>query len=664
MKLNLKLSQQGWLFLVVSLSFELFFVGMMFILTREAEMDSQRYEHKVEVMNKGAALLISTYKGGYCLAFYTMTHKDDYGKGFDRISKEIPGRLQNFRDIASPDEKAGVEHLCVIIADTVTKLNRYKANVDDSGDISIVPLRKELMPTLSGLLKELEKGSEEKEGAAEAEERRRNESRMNILLALASGVIVNVAMGIWFMSWYTKTITHKLNVLQDNTVRLASGAPLAAPLKGDDEIAQVDHVFHFMATQLEQAAQKEREATEILRASEERVRGIIEHMPVGLIEIDKDGKINSINPRTEEMWCCKESEVIGQHISTLFTGKVAEDADSFMTLIRQAAFGKFAELDAKRIKGLGFPAEISVTELKFREEPTMLASVQDVTQRHEVERLKREFVAMVSHDLRTPLTSVHGSLTLLSAGALGDLSDEARDVVTTAENELERLTRLVNDLLDVAKIEAGKMEVHPVPMPIQPIVRRSVSSLSHFAESHKVSVQAEESDARVIADPERLVQVLVNLLSNAIKFSPPDSTVSISSHIDGDTLEIRVRDQGRGVPIEHQLAIFERFHQVEGEDATVKKGTGLGLPICKQIIEQHGGIIGVRSETGKGSTFWFTLPLVVSASAQADPQPIESDPRPAESDPQLAQSDPQSIDTAGDGQNNTVESQRETADLA
>jgi PAS domain S-box-containing protein len=625
MKFNLKLSQQGWLFLGVMLLVELFFIGEMFKLTQEAAVDSAKYQHKVDVMNRGAALLLSTYKGGYCLAFYGMSHKASYGEAFDKFSKELPQQIQDLKDKSWPEDRAGVENLCGIVSETLKKLNRYRVDADESGDITLGPLRKELMPTLTGLLKELDKGTEEKQGAAEEQERRSIQNRMNTLWVLACGFIVNVGMGIWFMWWYTKTITGKLDVLFDNTLRLASGAPLSEPLKGNDEISQVDHIFHNMASALVEASQKERLATEILRASEERVRGIIDHMPVGLIEFNKDGKINSVNPRTEEMWCCKETDLVGKHVSQLFRGKVSDDAASFMSFIEQDAIGKFAELTARRIIGASFPAEITVTELKSREEPTLLASVQDVTQRHEVERLKREFVAMVSHDLRTPLTSVHGSLTLLSAGALGEISSAAHEVVTTAESELERLTKLVGDLLDVAKIEAGKMEVKAMPTALQPIISRSIASISNFAERQGVSVKADRCEAQVLADSERLVQVLVNLLSNAVKFSPADSVVSISSKIVDDMLEVCVTDQGRGVPAEHQQAVFERFHQVEGADATQKKGTGLGLPICKQIIEQHGGAIGVRSQLGEGSTFWFTIPLVHADQSNSREQTAAAD---------------------------------------
>jgi signal transduction histidine kinase len=223
--------------------------------------------------------------------------------------------------------------------------------------------------------------------------------------------------------------------------------------------------------------------------------------------------------------------------------------------------------------------------------------------------LKQEFVAMVSHDLKTPLTSIKGSLMLLSTGAYGQVSDRAGEIINVAETEVDRLSRLVKDLLDLTKIEAGRMQLYYADISVDAIIKRSVASVGQFAERHKVTLETEVARVEIEADCDRLVQVMVNLLTNAIKFSQPGSTVSIEvDTTDEDSVTISVVDSGRGVPAAKLQAIFEPYRQVEGSDEREKDGTGLGLPICKNIVEQHGGTIGVTSEEGKGSTFWFKIP--------------------------------------------------------
>lgn len=227
----------------------------------------------------------------------------------------------------------------------------------------------------------------------------------------------------------------------------------------------------------------------------------------------------------------------------------------------------------------------------------------------EVEEMKQQFVAMISHDLRTPLTSVCGFLEMLEHGAYGSLSDQGQQRTQLAERNISRLISLINDLLDMEKLESGRLELAPETIPLEPVAVRSVDAVRVFAEQHKVNIVIEPMDCTVYADGNRLVQVLVNLISNAVKFSPADSTITVSARPKGDLIDVRIADQGRGVPPQFREAIFERFRQVKTTDATQKGGTGLGLAICKAIVEQHGGAIGVESEEGKGSTFWFTVPV-------------------------------------------------------
>jgi len=219
-------------------------------------------------------------------------------------------------------------------------------------------------------------------------------------------------------------------------------------------------------------------------------------------------------------------------------------------------------------------------------------------------------VAMVSHELRTPLTSIRGSLGLLAAGKLGDLSEKAQRAVTIAERNTVRLAALINDILDLEKLESGKMEMHFEPVKVSAVIERSLDSVRAFADSNEVALQVEAngSTASLNADGDRLVQVVVNLLSNAVKFSAKGSAVTIAVDEAPGWVTFKVIDRGRGIPATHKDLIFERFQQVEQSDSKKKGGSGLGLAICKAIIEQHGGRIGVDSEEGKGSQFWFRVP--------------------------------------------------------
>lgn len=228
----------------------------------------------------------------------------------------------------------------------------------------------------------------------------------------------------------------------------------------------------------------------------------------------------------------------------------------------------------------------------------------------EAQKMRQAFVAMISHDLRTPLTNVQAFLSLLTEGILGEISQSAKDQATKTERNVDRLIRLINDLLTLEKMEAGKMQMQPKVFYLESVIERSIDTIEDFAGQMGVKIEYEESNSEVFADPDRIIQVIVNLASNAVKFSPKGSVVKVIAQELEEAVEVQVIDQGRGVPAEHQEAIFEKYKQVKHEDGTKKGGTGLGLPICKLIIEQSGGTIGVRSEEGKGSCFWFRLPLV------------------------------------------------------
>jgi signal transduction histidine kinase len=244
---------------------------------------------------------------------------------------------------------------------------------------------------------------------------------------------------------------------------------------------------------------------------------------------------------------------------------------------------------------------------------------------HEAQEVRKAFVAMVSHDLRSPLTAVSGYLELLEMGCMGDLTPAAQDGLTRARRNVQRLIRLINDLLDLEKMESGTIQLKLTDVSMKKVLDDSIEAVSVLAEGAKVTVEHEYGDFQLTADADRVVQVLVNLLSNAIKFSPEGASVRVTlTTRDDGFVEVRVADKGRGVPEKYRELIFERFKQVDESDHSAKGGTGLGLPICKAIVEQHGGSIGVDSSEGNGSEFWFTLPASPPQMVAGSPELVDS----------------------------------------
>lgn len=386
-------------------------------------------------------------------------------------------------------------------------------------------------------------------------------------------------------------------------------------------------------------------AEDLLKESELRTRSIIESMPVGLIIMSDLGQIELVNPQMEKMFGMHASELIGRHVSELFPKAEEFLLQNFKAGVHHRLVGRVREFNALRKSGELFPAELTFIIFNTSEGSRFLVNILDVTERHSVEKLKREFVTTVSHELRTPLTSIRGSLTLLAVGALGPLQEQSMKAVKIAERNALRLVSLINDLLDIEKLEAGKMDMVFEQVNLSTVFERALESVRPYADQYEIKLELEtQGEFEVCADADRIVQVVINLLSNACKYSPRNEQVLMSAEADGDNIKITIADKGRGIPQDTSMRIFERFQQVEAADAKRKGGTGLGLAICKAIVEQHNGQIGVESEYGKGSRFWFLLPRWGSSLAPQVTEQLDELPNPdqyakmAESDNSSAQS--------------------------
>ena len=359
-------------------------------------------------------------------------------------------------------------------------------------------------------------------------------------------------------------------------------------------------------------------ALRALRASEAQLRLITDTVPAFIGYVDRTGRLQFHN-RTIELWLGRDaSRIRGYSLRNLLD---AGTYDAIEPQVAKVLEGVAVQVDFALSAGAGRPRDISAQLVPGRDESGgvngfyVLAT--DVSALKEVDRLKSEFVTTVSHELRTPLTSIRGSLGLLAGGVTGELPDKARALVKIAMENCERLVRLVNDILDSEKMLAGKIDMVIRDLDLAGPAERSVKETEAFAASHGVRVvfSRQEDVPAVRGDSDRLVQVITNLISNACKFSPPGGEVGVRIERRDGAVALSVSDRGPGVPEELRSRLFERFAQLDSSDSRRRAGTGLGLNICRGIVERLGGRIGYRPREGGGSVFEFTLPFAPRAAS-------------------------------------------------
>lgn len=479
-----KLLQKGLILVSVPLLFELGFVFSLDRLLAAAESEALLAEQSRDIVKEASLVAKLTYDSVNAVYWCTRRPEDPaWFQAYDISAAKIVrhlktlSRLMKHRSAQEKSIVAAFEKGALQQYRLMNTIRRFLGPGRTFTDSEIVEHQGDFSQQLSVMATQLEELT--KVVAPEKYEQREHESRARLRVSLWIGVAANVLIALALaVSFFRGTIS-KLLILMDNTRRLSSRQTLSAPVKGNDEIAELDHVFHDMADRLV-----------------------------------------------------------------------------------------------------------------------------------EVEKMKQHFVSMISHDLRSPLTSIKGLLLLVKKGSYGELNEKGISRLEGAEGSVSRLISLINDLLDVDKIESGMFELSKAETTVGTIVEQSFYSVCTLAETKEISlISGGAEDEKIFVDSERFVQILVNLLSNAIKFSEKGSTVAVETARIGNRIEISVKDQGRGIPANAIDFIFDRFKQVEKKDATEKGGTGLGLAICKALVQAHGGTIGVESEAGKGSRFFILLPL-------------------------------------------------------
>ncbi|MBL6932222.1 MAG: PAS domain-containing sensor histidine kinase [Rhodospirillales bacterium] len=351
-----------------------------------------------------------------------------------------------------------------------------------------------------------------------------------------------------------------------------------------------------------------------LKKSRETFKALADNIPVFISLKDTEGRFQFVNKCFEDWACVKSDDIVGKTVYDIypeeqaaeFAARDAEVIDSQSVMSREIELA-YPDGHTRTVISTRFPVLSSMDDV------IGLGTINfDITEHKRAEKAKNEFISTVSHELRTPLTSIKGSIGLIRSGTAGDLPEKIRSMLDIAYNNSDRLVTLINDILDIEKIEANKMIFQMRQTDVVCLVEEAIKANKGYGDEYNVTfiLTGSPEETLVEGDKDRLTQVLSNLMSNAAKFSPTGEQVELSITRHDNIVRIAVKDNGPGIPEEFKGVIIEKFTQSDSSDTRQTGGTGLGLSIAKAIVEQHGGTFGYNSELGVGSTFFFTLPVL------------------------------------------------------
>jgi len=430
-------------------------------------------------------------------------------------------------------------------------------------------------------------------------------------------LLLMISSAILIARYWTAKLMQPLQSLVEASKEFATGnMDFKLQVHSQDEFGELAHSFDDMRQAIISREQK-------IAASAIQLKTTIDTVVDALVVIDNQGVIQSINPAGCRLFEYQEDQLIGQNVKMLMPQPYHDEHDGYLNNYQQTQLrkiiGQDREITACRANGDEFPAELSVNEMSVDGQQLFVGLVRDISERKRVEKAKSEFISVVSHELRTPLTSIRGSLGLLVGGVTGDLGAKANAMLDIAVRSTDRLIRLINDILDIEKMESGNVMLKTKRFGLADFLQQIIQSNEGMAASHQVKLVLNEVNPslELDADADRIHQVVTNLLSNAIKYSPKGETVYLDVEQNADQVIFSVTDKGSGIPDEFLPRIFQKFNQADSSATRAKGGTGLGLSIAKAIVEQHNGEIAFETSP-QGSRFFFSLPAIAELASQVN----------------------------------------------
>lgn len=432
----------------------------------------------------------------------------------------------------------------------------------------------------------------------------------------AGGLAVNIVLALAIALWLGRGLSDRVRSLKSNTMRYSRGLPLTEPLSGADELQELDRAFRKMADQIAQAREKEQEILEEIERSRDELQSIIDKLPAAVLVVERTGRVEMINAGAHALLGYERSFFASHEVMYLFPGRKEKSIADFAPLIAQRAMA----LEARAMDGDLIPVEVSSIALEHSQGDKYLLMIIDQTDDMRLYLARQELFAMISHDMRSPLTSIRGIIELAIGGTYGAVSQQAAQKLSTAYDNSGYLLELVERLLESGKLAEGQIQLDLAPTSIDEMLEQARALLAGAIDKKGLAVELDLAShpQTIQADRKYLFEVFMNLLSNAIKFSPQGGRLIVRSRVETSStsrfeheLVMSVDDAGPGVPAGERQAIFERYRQADMQVSldreSGKSGFGLGLAICRSIVEAHGGSIGVSDSALGGARFVVSL---------------------------------------------------------
>jgi PAS domain S-box-containing protein len=598
---KLRIGQKGLLLIGVHLTCEVVFFAALTMLLYDANAEQQRQFEAKNVLLRTSQLALCYERSGHYLLMWSKGHgkyKAQALAGIERL-KQITTDLEKASSFDPILNKSFQEHKPLMDAIFV-HISKASAilRLDQPLDFKLIDQETTDLGDLTHQFGDWQDQFVAMAEHIEIESPQKQEQLHKIQYAIITfGLLANLIITLILFRFFSTSISRRLTVLEENTVRFGLGTALQPLVDGKDEIHELDVTFHNMASQIEQ--------------SRRRQRALSENTADMIFSVSEKMRLTEANEACNKSLAVNDQTLLGGDLTNFIADSSRKTLQEQFAAARATNQPVTCEVVIQNRTLEQF--ETSWTISWSEPELSWFCVARNITEQKRLERLRQDFIAMITHDMRSPLTSILSNLQMLRKGAYGALEQKGSDKTDIMIGNCRQLLAFINDLLDVDRLESGGFELDQRITNADALIEKSIRVVEGAATSKSITLSvAGAPGVSVIADESRISQVLVNLISNAIKFSNAHSTIQIGARqLTDRQIQFIVKDNGRGIPAEKLPFIFERYKQSSAADAKGGSGFGLGLYICQQLLKAHGSSLSVTSKENEGSAFTFTLQVSV-----------------------------------------------------